>query len=145
MRMRFLAVTLTLVAVVAILGVRSSAHAPQTPAQPPSLTKEDAAGAMRMILTIQANRPFGKGRYGLLEEVLAGVSLAGEDPVIVDRQTATYRGYTIRILRTPEMTKFDLTMVPSGGLCGQSYFANEQNVIFSGTAIGCPAQQASGR
>jgi hypothetical protein len=95
---------------------------------------------MRMILTIQANRPFGKGNYGLLQELLSDVSLAGENPVIVDRQTATYRGYTIRVMRNPEMTTFDLTMVPSGGFCGASFFANEQNVIYSGTAIGCPVQ-----
>ena len=32
------------------------------------------------------------------------------------------------------------TMVPRDGVCAASYFANETNIIYSGQALGCPAQ-----
>jgi hypothetical protein len=137
MRMRLL--VLTFLAVIAMLGTRSSVEAHQ-PTQPQAMSKADATRAMRMIMTIQSNRPFGKGNYGLLEEVLKGVTLAGEDASRVDEHTATYRGYTIRMMRSAIRTHFALTMVPSGGLCGASYFANENQIIYSGQALGCPAQ-----
>jgi hypothetical protein len=134
MRMRILG--LAFVVAVGMFGAQSSAESSQAP----SLSKDDAARVMRMLMTIQGNRPFGKGQYGLLEEVMKGVQLAGEDAVRVDDHTFTYRGYTIRMMRGATRQNYSLTMVPSNGFCAASYFANEMSIIYVGQAIGCPAQ-----
>ena len=131
---------LAVVAAVAMLGAQSSAQSHQLEPQRQFMSKDDAARALRMIMTIQGNHPFGKGQYGLLEEVVKGVQLEGEDPVRLDDHTFTYRGYTIRMMRGATRQHYSLTMVPSNGFCTASYFANEMNIIYSGRAIGCPAQ-----
>jgi hypothetical protein len=129
-----------MICALAMLGVRSFAQARQAPVAEQVLTKQDATAAMRMMLTMQANRPFGKAGYGTLAEILPLVPFVFDQATQVDDQTATYRGYTIRMTRSADRKRFELAMLPNGGACGTSWFSNEQNVIYAGLALGCPTQ-----
>ena len=66
MRTRLL--QMALIAGLAMLGVRPSAQAPQ--AAQAELTTLDGPRIMRMVLTMQVNRPFGAAGYGTLSDVL---------------------------------------------------------------------------
>jgi hypothetical protein len=123
-----------------MLGARSSAQAPQAPAQE-TLTKEGGARVMRMILTMQANTPYGpKTSYGTLKEILPLLPDVQRDATVIDEHTASYRGYTIRMTRTADRQRFEISIVPNSGACAISWFSNEKNVIYVGQALGCPAQ-----
>ena len=131
---------LGLIVGLALIGTETPTVAVQQSAQPQVLTKDEGPRAMRMLLTMQANRPYGKGNYGTLSEILELVPPVRVDATIVDEQTASYRGYTIRMTRSADRKHFELALVPAGGACAASWFSNEQNVIYAGQAIGCPAQ-----
>jgi hypothetical protein len=133
--------TLGAIVGLALLGTQASTAGVQQPTQQPTLTKEAGASAMRMMLTMQANKPYGpKTGYGSLSEILSLVPSVYDEATLIDEQTASYRGYTIRLTRSADQKRFELTMVPNGGVCAISWFSNEQNVIYSGQALGCPAQ-----
>jgi len=124
----------------ALMGTQAPTVAVQLSVPSQALSKDEGPRAMRMLLTMQANRPYGKGNYGTLSEILALVPPVQVDATIIDEQTASYRGYTIRMTRSADRKHFELALVPAGGTCAASWFSNEHNVIYSGQAIGCPAQ-----
>jgi hypothetical protein len=62
------------------------------------------------------------------------------DATVIDEHTASYRGYTIRMTRTADRQRFEISIVPNGGACAISWFSNEKNVIYAGHALGCPPQ-----
>jgi hypothetical protein len=135
MRTRFL--QMALIVGLAMLGARSSAQAPQTAqAELPTL---DGPRIMRMVLTMQANRPFGSAGYGALSDILPLVPDVDNEATIVDDQTASLRGYTIRLTRSADRKTFELT-ITQPGRCATGWFSNEKNVIYAGLPLGCPAQ-----
>jgi hypothetical protein len=96
---------------------------------------------MRAILTVQANRPFGAARgYGSLADVLPVLSTIEGEAKMIDDQTASYGGYTIRLTRSTDRKRFEVALVPQDATCAPSWFSNEQNVIYVGQALGCPTQ-----
>jgi hypothetical protein len=138
MRTRYLAAAL--MTAVSAFGVRSSAQAPVPSAtQEPRLTAEDGAMMMRLMLTRQANRPYGAGSYGTLPDLLPFVQAVHGDATLVDEQTASLRGYTIRLTRSLDRKRFDIA-ITQDGTCAIGWFSNERNVIYAGKALGCPAQ-----
>jgi hypothetical protein len=95
---------------------------------------------MRMILTMQANRPFGaEAGYGTLAQILPLMPEVKHHATVVDEHTATLHGYTIRLTRSADRRTFDLAIVRDGS-CSVGWFSSEKNVIYSGTPLGCPAQ-----
>ena len=131
---------LGLILSLALMGNQAPTAAIQQPVQAQMLTKDEGPRAMRMLLTMQANKPYGKGSYGTLSEILELVPPVQGDATLIDEQTAAYRGYTIRMTRSADRKHFELALIPAGGACAASWFSNEQNVIYAGQAIGCPAQ-----
>ena len=125
------------IVLLAALGVRSSAQAPQTAQS--EMQPLDGPMIMRVVLTMQANRPFGAAGYGTLSEVLALTpGLAGQATVI-DEQTASLHGYTIRMTRSIDRKTFELTLTQPGR-CATGWFSNEKNVIYAGLPLGCSTQ-----
>ena len=95
MRTRYLQVAV--LAGLAVLGVRSSAQSPQTATEP---TTVDGPMVMRMVLTKQANRPFGPAGYGTLSDILPLMWDVAGEATLIDEHTASFRGYTIRLTRS---------------------------------------------
>jgi hypothetical protein len=98
---------------------------------------------MRQVLTIQANRPFAKAGYGSLSDVLKMMPMtrgiapdAAEAVHLSDAETADFGEYTLRLTRSEDRAKFELSLVPKDG-CGLAFFSNDKNIIYSGKALGC--------
>jgi hypothetical protein len=135
MRTRFL--QMALIAGLTMLGVRSSAQVPQTAqAELPGL---NGPMIMRMVLTMQANRPFGAAGYGTLSDVLPLIPGIVGDVTMIDEQTASLRGYTIRLTRSIDRRTFELTLTQPGR-CATGWFSNEKNVIYASLPLGCSSQ-----
>ena len=131
MRTRLLAVAAF--AVLVGSSVRSSAQSPVV------LSADDGAQIMRMILTMEMNRPFGPGRYGALTDVLNLMPEVQSVARRVNNETATIHGYTIRLNPSADGQRFDLTLAREGS-CDLAWFSNDRSVIYSGRPLGCPAQ-----
>jgi hypothetical protein len=121
------------IAVLILLGATS--RATTLPVQQ-ALSETDGLRAIRIVLSTEANVPFGpKKGFGTLAEVLkvAGTAVPAKT---VDPNTASIRDYTLRITRSSDKKRFEATLTPTTG-CGPSWFGNERNIIYTGKPLGC--------
>jgi len=98
---------------------------------------------MRQVLTIQANKPFAKAGYGSLSDVLKMMPMtrgvapdAAQAVQVSDAETADFGDYTLRLTRSEDRAKFELSLVPKQS-CGIAFFSNDKNIVYSGRALGC--------
>jgi hypothetical protein len=120
-----------------------------TPASSAAVSQQPASGQqsglmlMRQVLTIQANKPFAKAGYGSLSDVLKmmpmtrGVAPEAAQAVhLTDAETADVGDYTLRLTRSEDRAKFELSLVPKQS-CDVAFFSNDRNIVYTGRALGC--------
>jgi alpha-D-ribose 1-methylphosphonate 5-triphosphate synthase subunit PhnH len=55
---------------------------------------------------------------------------------LIDRDTATFLNYTLRITRTEDKRRFQASLTPTSR-CGKAWFGTSEKTVFVGSAIGC--------
>jgi len=122
-----------------VLGAQASNAA----VQQPTYGQQSGLMLMRQVLTIQANKPFATNGYGTLSDVLKMMPMtrgvapdAAQAIQLIDSETADFGDYTLRLTRSEDRRKFELSLAPKQS-CGLAFFSNDRNIVYSGRAIGC--------
>jgi hypothetical protein len=55
---------------------------------------------------------------------------------LADAETADFGDYTLRLTRSEDRTKFELSLVPKKS-CDLAFFSNDKNIVYTGRALGC--------
>jgi len=131
---------IALVIGLAFVGNQASTAAVQ---KQPTSGQQSALMLMRQVLTIQANKPFAKAGYGSLSDVLKTMPMtrgvapdAAQAVHLVDAETADFGDYTLRLTRSEDRAKFELSLVPKQS-CDTAFFGNDTNIVYTGRALGC--------
>ena len=89
---------------------------------------------IRTAMTVQANKPYGKGSFGSISELVSSLRL--RDVNIIDSEQAQVPGFTLRLSRSQDRKHYQIALTPLSG-CGTAWFGSEANVIYTGKALGC--------
>jgi hypothetical protein len=103
-----------------------------------SLSDRDGVRLMRLMMTVQANRPFAQSGFGSLADVMQYGKSAFDDPVLnqLDSSGAVL-SHVLRITTSPDRKSYEISLTPTASNCGPAWFGNEKNVIYSGKPLGC--------
>jgi len=94
----------------------------------------DGVRVMRMAMSVQANKPYGKNGYASISEVMTSIHL--DTATVMDADTIQVGAYTLRVSRSDDRKHFQMALTPVSG-CGTAWFGSEANVIYTGKALGC--------
>jgi hypothetical protein len=55
---------------------------------------------------------------------------------MIDAETADFGDYTLRLTRSEDRRKFELSLAPKQS-CDLAFFSNDKNIVYTGHALGC--------
>jgi hypothetical protein len=93
----------------------------------------DGLRTMRMAMSVQANRPFGKAGYASAAQVAKALELTGTQ---VDSERFDFGPYRLMVSVSADKKHFQMSLTPISG-CDEAWFGTEANTIYTGKALGC--------
>jgi len=134
--------TAALLLAVALASACHSAKPAKVVAAPPNpagLSDVDGLLTMRMFLSNQITSRARTKVYLPIADALKGVPTVPNPLSQSDAETATFKGYRLRMTVSDDQLHFQTSLTPESreSACGKSWFSTEQGLIYVGQVIGC--------
>ncbi|MFZ0760595.1 MAG: hypothetical protein WAM69_11635 [Candidatus Sulfotelmatobacter sp.] len=106
------------------------------------LSKDQALALVRTINVAEMDVFNVHHQYGSLGEVLKQHPFEGHHdlPVLTDASSGTFLGYKVSVVAEVGGQHYMVGLVPLKATCNPAVFTNEEAVIYTAAALGCPQE-----